>query len=316
MTEGFELREFVLGDLPAIAAIRNASISLSADFFSMTVDRFRYDLYAEDRPMQSRIVVATTADGAVVGFYHLYADARPLPPGATLRANLDSLHVLPRVRGTGIGAALVADAAETARAWHATELAIALPERDRGSAAFLERQGFAPAHTFYLMRKTELSGEAPRFPAGLAVRSFRIGADEAAFLEAFNACFARNWDFRPLSLEDVRAWNQREGFDPEGCFLVLDGETVVAFITVTYDVERAMGTGEAVGRIFEIGVRPEWRRHGLAVSLLQAAIAYARERRFTALDMVTDAENEAGVALYTKFGFAEKRATIAWLKAL
>lgn len=312
MKPAFSLREFVLGDLPAIATIRNASVSLSADFFSMTVDRFRYDLYAEDRPMQSRIEVATEPDGAVIGFYHLYADARPQAEGRPLRANLDSLHVLPRARGTGVGAALVAAAAETARAWGARSLGIAVPERDRGSAAFLSKQGFSPSRTFYLMRMTDLSERPAALAPGLAVRTFRPGLDEAAFLEAFNACFADHWDFSPLSLEDVVAWNQREGFDPAGCFLVFDGPTVVAFTTVTYDPDRAIGTGEAVGRIFEMGVRPAYRRRGLAVALLNEAVAYARARRFSALDLVTDAENAAGVALYAKMGFSEKRATIAW----
>ena len=102
--------EFVLGDIPAIAEIRNASISISPDFFSMTVDRFRYDFYDEDVPMLSRIMVAEVGS-EVVGFFHLYTDENQLQLG---RVNLDSFHVHPDARNHGVGGALLTSAIETA----------------------------------------------------------------------------------------------------------------------------------------------------------------------------------------------------------
>src|ERR1035437_4024449 len=111
------LREFVLGDIPAIAAIRNSSISISPDFYSMTVDRFRYDFYNEDVPMKSRIEVAEDDETRrVVGFYHLYTDENQLERG---RANLDSIHVHPDARGQGVGEPLIASAVATAQSWKA-----------------------------------------------------------------------------------------------------------------------------------------------------------------------------------------------------
>ena len=159
------LREFLLGDIPAIAAIRNESISISPDFYSMTVDRARYDFYDEDVPMRSRIVVAEEA-GEVAGFYHLYTDEHQLARG---RVNLDSIHVHPNHRDRGVGQARVASAAETATGWGAKYISTAIPEDSPGSLRFLQRYGFEEVRRFYKMRLNDLDrAEAPVLPAGFS----------------------------------------------------------------------------------------------------------------------------------------------------
>lgn len=301
------LREFVLGDIPAIAAIRNASIRISPDFYSMTVDRFRFDFYDEDVPMTSRILVAEE-DGRTLGFYHLYTDENQLARG---RVNLDAIHVHPDARGKGVGAALLDSACETARGWKAGYVSTAIPEGDAGSLAFLQRHGFEVVRTFYKMRLSELNAAPePQFPEGLTLRPYTPGQDEEAFVEVFNTAFAGHWDFTPLTATEAAAWNRRPAFNPKGCFLLFDGQRLIGFTTILFDPERAAQTGEAVARIFEMGVLPEYRRRGLGYQLLLVGVRYARERGFQALDLVTDSQNGAAVELYQKLGFQEKRASL------
>lgn len=306
-TSTLKLREFVLGDIPAIAEIRNDSISISPDFISMTVDRFRYDFYDEDVPMMSRIEVAEVA-GNVAGFTHLYTDENQLRLG---RVNLDSLHVHPAARNHGVGAALLASAVETARGWNGRYLSTAIPEESPRSVTFLERHGFTRVRQFYKMRLSDLRPDADtHFPPGFHQRHFQPGTDEAAFVEVYNAAFADHWDFIPMADWEIAKWNRRPAFNPKGCFLLFDQDRLVGFTTVMFDQDQARETGQAVGRIFEMGVLPEYRRRGLGYTMLQAAIRYAQAQGFDALDLVTDVENEAGIQLYEKVGFQEKRASI------
>lgn len=301
------LREFMLGDIPAIAEIRNQSISISPDFFSMTVDRFRYDLYDEDVPMQSRLMVAEEG-GRVLGYYHLYSDENQLARG---RVNLDSIHVHPSARSEGAGSQLLESVIEVTREWKGRYISTAVPEDSPRSIQFLERHGFKQARVFFKMRLSDLSrGLEPQFPSGLSLRTFLRGEDEAQFVDVFNRAFADHWDFTPITELDVAQWNRRPAFNSKGCFLLFDGDRLIGFTTVIYDPERAAQTGEAVARIFEMGILPEYRRRGLGFLLLQRAVAYARERGFKALDLVTDAENEASMQLYEKMGFQERRSTI------
>jgi mycothiol synthase len=305
-TSTLQLREFVLGDIPAIAEIRNASISISPDFYSMTVDRFRYDFYDEDVPMMSRIEVAE-AEGNILGFYHLYTDENQLGLG---RVNLDSFHVHPKARNHGVGVSLLEAAVKTAREWKARYISTAIPEESPRSIEFLERHGFVRVRQFYKMRLSNLAIDATdEFPAGFTLRTFQPGLDEADFVKVYNAAFADHWDFIPMADWEVAKWNRRPAFNPKGCFLLFDRERLVGFTTVMYDPEQAAQTGEAVGRVFEMGVLPEYRRRGLGYTMLQAGIRYAQAQGFKALDLVTDVENEAGIQLYEKIGFQEKRAT-------
>lgn len=301
-----KIREFMLGDIPAIAAIRNASIEISPDFYSMTVDRYRYDFYDADLPMKSRIAVAEV-DDRVAGFYHLYTDEHLLARG---RSNLDSIHVHPDARGHGVGAALIDSAAETARGWGATYISTAIPDADPRSLVFLERHGFKKVRTFDKMRLSLKKDQAgPAVPAGYTLRNFRAG-DEAGFVHVFNAAFGDHWDFVPLTEAEVSQWNRRPSFDPRGCFLLFEGEALVGFATVLFNPERAEVTGQVIGRIFEMGVLPSHRRKGLGYVLLQVALKYASENGFAAVDLVTDAESEAGKQLYAKVGFEEKRSSL------
>ncbi|MEB3329632.1 MAG: GNAT family N-acetyltransferase [Candidatus Sericytochromatia bacterium] len=300
------LREFQMGDIPAIAAIRNASIELSPDFYSMTLDRFRYDFYGADFPLTSRIVVAEV-DDKVAGFYHLYTDERLLARG---RSNIDSIHVAPDHRGAGLGAALIASVADTARGWGARYVSTAIPEASPRSLGFLERHGFERVRRFDLMRLAVQPGLAtPPSPAGFSLRAFHAG-DEAAFVAAFNAAFADHWDFVPLEAPEVQRWNRRATFDPEGCLLLTDDATgeVAAFVTVLHQADP--DAQPPVARIFEMGVVPAQRRRGLGYVMLQTGLAYASARGFGAVDLVTDAQSQAGLQLYAKVGFTEKRSSI------
>lgn len=312
MSSTYTLREFVLGDIPAIAAIRNESISISPDFYSMTVDRYRFDFYDEDLPMKSRIMVGEE-QGKVVGFYHLYTDVHLLEHG---RANLDSIHVHPLARGHGIGAALIQSAAATAREWGATYISTAIPEDSPRSLVFLERHGFTRMRTFDKMRlAVRPGGPSVGVPTGYALRTFERGRDEEIFVDVFNAAFADTWDFTPLTREEVANWNRRPSFNPRGCFLLFHREGDVAerlagFATVLFNPERAEVTGKVIGRIYEMGVHPDYRRQGLGLVLLQAALRYAAENGFSGVDLVTDTVSEAGNQLYAKVGFQEKRSTI------
>jgi mycothiol synthase len=149
----------------------------------------------------------------------------------------------------------------------------------------------------------------PSVPDGYSLRNYRAG-DEAAFVRVFNTAFGDHWDFVPLTEAEVAQWNRRPSFDPRGCFLLFEGDTLVGFATVLFNPERAEVTGKVVGRIFEMGVLPTYRRKGLGFILLQVALQYASQHGFAAVDLVTDAESEAGKQLYAKVGIEEKRSSL------
>jgi mycothiol synthase len=210
-----------------------------------------------------------------------------------------------------VGTALIGSVVETARGWGARYVSTAVPGDQDRSLAFLERLGFQRVRTFDKMRLTDLRPDpAPAFPEGYTLRTFVRGQDEAAFVEVFNAVFADSWDFTPVTAQEVAQWNHRPSFNPRGCFLLWEGDKLVGFTTVLFNPERAELTHKVIGRIYEMGVLPSHRKHGLGFQLLRVAVRYAREQGFQGLDLVTDAESEAGKQLYAKVGFQEKRSSV------
>ena len=93
---------------------------------------------------------------------------------------------------------------------------------------------------------------------------------------------------------DVEARAARFALD--GSFVAMHGDEMVGQISV-----QPSGHGYA-----EIGmlVAREWRGRGVGSQLMEAAIAWARERGgIHKLSLGVFAHNTAGIALYEKFGF-------------
>ncbi len=57
------------------------------------------------------------------------------------------------------------------------------------------------------------------------------------------------------------------------------------------------------GQITNVATHPDYRRRGLADSLLRALLAEARERRLSTLSLEVRESNRAAIALYEKHGF-------------
>lgn len=88
-------------------------------------------------------------------------------------------------------------------------------------------------------------------------------------------------------------------FTLDGSFVALDGSQVIGMINVQPTRHGYADIGMLVAR--------EWRGRGVGSALMEAAIAWARERGdIHKLSLGVFAHNAAGIALYRKFGFVEE----------
>lgn len=306
-----KIRKFTIGDLPSVAEIRNASLAISPDFYSMTVDRIRSTGMTSELQLTSEIFVAER-DGAVRGYIHIYTE-----PHLMGRINIDAFHVHPEERRSGIGTMLLEAAEAKAREWNGRYLSIAIPAAVETSQTFLIKHQFQLVRYFWKLRHAALEGlPAAELPGNLRFRTFRRGMDEAAYVELLNATFAEHWDFAPITQPELEEWNQRPDFDPRGSFFIVDGEREIAHITVLVDPQRYEETHDAAARVFELGVLPSYRGKGLGYQLLLKASEFSREHDLNALELVVDGQNDAAKGMYEQMGFQEKRAILVFHKAL
>ncbi len=96
---------------------------------------------------------------------------------------------------------------------------------------------------------------------------------------------------------DIDEWAERFAANLEGFFVAVGEGRVVG--------QLAVWPRQAVGEL-AMAVAREWRGRGVGSALMAAAIEWARTRRLQKLKLDVFPHNEAAIALYRKFGFAEE----------
>ncbi len=134
-----------------------------------------------------------------------------------------------------------------------------------------------------------------------AVTAFRMGVDEAAWLEANNATFAGHPENGSLTRRDLEHRIAQPWFDPEGFFLAWDDDQLAGSCWTKIHEE-------GMGEIYIVGVTPGWEGRGLGQALVCHGLDYlSSERHVTRAMLFVEEDNERAIALYEKLGFTNAR---------
>jgi mycothiol synthase len=180
-------------------------------------------------------------------------------------------------------------------------------QREERAAASL---GFAPDRDLLQLRVPLPLDESVRRGAGPpAVRPFRPGQDEAAWLAVNNRAFADHpeqggWDLATLQDRERQDW-----FDPAGFLLLEEGGRLVGscWTKVHRDADPPLG------EIYVISVDPDFHGRGLGRALTVAGLDHLAASGITTGMLYVDADNRAGTALYRSLGFTRDHLDRAFL---
>jgi len=178
-------------------------------------------------------------------------------------------------------------------------------ESDVAGTARLKAMGFKFCRCFLGMRiEMATPPLGAIWPDGILVRSMIPGQDDRAAVEAVRDAFRDHWGYVESSLEeDLEEWRQwiyeDEDFDTDLWFLAMDGDEIAGFCQC-YPIA---GDDPATGLVDELGVRPPWRRRGLATALLRHAFRAFYDRGVRNVELGVDAESPTGATdLYERAG--------------
>lgn len=229
-------------------------------------------------------------DGQLAGYAHL-------DPGPEATAELI---VRPAVRRQGLGRLLLARLVREATG--ADQLRVWAHGDHPGATVLAERLGFARARVLHRLRRPLTDDlPAPRFPAGVKLRSFVPGSDDDAWLRVNARAFASHpeqgrWTARDLQLRMAEPW-----FDPAG-FLLAVRESDGALLGFHWTkVHRDLPT--PIGEVYVLGVDPAAHGMGLGTALTLAGLRHLRERGLTQVMLYVDDTNQPAMRLYTGLGF-------------
>jgi mycothiol synthase len=213
-------------------------------------------------------------------------------------------YVHPGLRGRGVGSELLRASEERARARadSVAETRVALQnatiETDACTSRLYERRGYAPVRWFWKLVIELDDPAAARVPAGIGIRPLRDLGEAPALHAALEEAFAEHWAHRPRPFEEyAKRTFHRPGVDLSLYWVALEGGEVVGGTLCDW---KRQGDWGWVGII---GVRPPWRRRGIAEALLRTAFAEFARRGERRVALGVDAENPTGATrLYERLG--------------
>ncbi|MFE6780456.1 mycothiol synthase [Streptomyces sp. NPDC057702] len=238
-----------------------------------------------------RHLVLRGGGGPLLGYAQL-EDTDPVEPPAA------ELLVRPGSRGHGhgraLGNALLAESGKRLRVWaHGGHPAARHLAQVLGLALFRElRQLRRPLGEHALTELPE-----PTLPAGVSVRAFVPGQDDAAWLAVNAAAFAHHPEQGSLTQRDLDDRKAEEWFDPAGFFLAERAGRLVGFHWTKVHRE------EELGEVYVVGVHPDEQGGGLGKALTAIGLRHLAERGLPTGMLYVDADNVPAVTVYERLGF-------------
>ncbi|GGQ06257.1 mycothiol synthase [Streptomyces roseolilacinus] len=199
-----------------------------------------------------------------------------------------------RGHGRALGSALLAESGKRLRVWaHGGKSAARHLAQVLGLTLFRElRQLRRPL--------ASLDVPEPVLPAGITVRTFVPGQDDAAWLALNAAAFAHHPEQGALTQRDLDDRRNEPWFDPKGFFLAereSDGALVGFHWTKVHAEER-------LGEVYVLGIAPDAQGGGLGKALTAIGLRHLAAQGLPTAMLYVDADNTAALRVYEGMGFA------------
>ncbi|MFI2641908.1 GNAT family N-acetyltransferase [Streptomyces sp. NPDC018610] len=220
-----------------------------------------------------------------------------------------TVHVHPDHRGRGLGGSLLGWTETRAGRLGGDRLAQTVSDDDHAAVALLRSRGYSPLVTEWLLEiAMPVEPEVPEPPAGITVRPFRPGDEQAAYQlteDAFD-----EWQQRRKTYEEwARHTVERSSFEPGASPVAFAGDQMVGAV-LSLDVP---DTGE--GYVERVAVRRDHRDRGIARMLLRDTFRTFHRRGKRTCTLWTHSDTGA-LSLYERIGMTVRRSSTVYGKAL
>lgn len=254
-------------------------------------------------PEQDLLVVET--EGRIIG-------ATSMVPELGIGRFIIDCWLHPEHRRQGLAKKLLSRALRRAREAGAGVVHANIAEDNATARVVLPRLGFRCVRRFHEFT-LDMTGSEARMAAG-GYRHLRPG-EEDKLAQIQNRCFADTWGYNPNTRDSIGYQLRLSHSSPDDVIVTCEGNRITGYCW-TEVVNREAASGQGEGRIYMLGVDPDYRGRGLGRRLLGAGLAHLKNRGRSVAVLTVDSENRAACALYRAAGFRIRRSQLWYEKAV
>jgi mycothiol synthase len=295
--------------IPGLMRLRSPRPDDAEAVLDLIVARDIADLGRPDYTLDD-VIADWSAPGLVLARDAWIAEDGGVPLGYALLDDRGAalVTVPPASEGRGVGT-LLREAAE-ARAAERGEALVRqfVAHVNEAARTHLLDAGYWPAYSYFRMRMA--LADAPPPPAGIAVRPYERGADDAQVHALVEAAMAGVPGNAPRTLESwLAAKVDKQGWEPALWLLHADAEGLAGVVLC----ER---WDDGVGYVDQLAVTGRARGRGLGRGLLLHGLAALRAAGLERGELSVQGENASATALYESVGMRALWTIERWEKSL
>ena len=257
-------------------------------------------------PEQDLFVVEIA--GNIVGYMNA-------APELTIGRVILDCWICPEHRRRGLATKLLGYATNRAKELRAKVAHVNIAEDNVIAQRVLSRLDFSLIRRFLELRLDIADVHWPDInQAALECRYLQRG-EEDKLTQIQNRAFIGTWGYNPNTVEEIIYHTNLSTCSPEDIVLIYEGDKVIGYCWTGIACEGG-ATSKRKGRIFMLGVDPDYRGKGTGKKVLLAGLARLKSKGLQVAELTVDSENKAACALYKSIGFKVQTSSFWYEKVI
>lgn len=129
------------------------------------------------------------------------------------------------------------------------------------------------------------------------------GGEEDKLTQIQNRSFINTWGFNPNTIEEIRYRTGLPKYAAKNIILCWDADRPIGYCWTNTNLTEDKVLNGKRGRVYMLGVDPDYRGKGLAKDTLLAGLSYLKSKCIRIVELTADSDNKVALALYKSVGF-------------